>query len=349
MEIGVTGRPGSGKTTFAYYLNQLLPNSYFPDMDMLYHNRGHEKMMDSIGWRYVTAGINKEEADKSYEYIIELCKEKGIEIYGDLSLKEKASYSLSKLSFKYTREYLDREIPKNCDFVIMDFYLLPYLKEFSSLDCSVFLDVDSSIRYNHALKRMSKNEGKEFSKEERESRIRKMEEFEKKENINYNLINYDLILKNPSTLKDLEEEAKKLSLKILKKYSKAQINDMVKREYEYSLNKVIEPSNSFSFRRYAYNELKESFGEILIDKLFFLYENDLIDKEMFDLFLEKKIYAIKYYLDKNKTSLYLEEKTKEFSLELKENIEEFYKKDLIDKDLYNKLMKETKRFKKTIR
>jgi len=349
MRIGITGGPGSGKTTFSYYLTQLLPNCYSPDVDMIYHNRGQEKMMDTIGWRYVTAGTKEEEANKSYEYILKLCEERKIEINGDFSLKEKASYALSKLSFKYTKEYLDKEVPKNCDFVVLDFYLLPYLKEFCDLDYSVLLDVDASIRYDHALTRMSKNEGKSFSKEEKESRIKKMEEFEKKENVNYQIIKYDSILKNPSSLESLQNQAKRLALQILKKYSISQINDMLRREYDSYVNNVIEYSDSFSYKRYAYKELKESFGNSLISKLLFLYENNLMDEEMFALYLEKRIYAIKYYLDKNKASLYFEDKVKEFSQELKENITDLYEKDLIDKDFYNKLMKETKRFKKTAR
>ena len=349
MNIGITGRPGSGKTTLAYYLTQLLPNCYFPDVDMIYHLKAHEKMMDSIGWRYVTAGTNKEEANKAYKYILENCKEKGIEIQGDFSLKEKASYALSNLTFKYTQEYLYRDIPNNCDFVIIDFYLLPYLKKYCTLDYSIFLDVDSSIRFNHALERMSKNEGKQFSEKEKLERIKKMEEFENKENVNYQLINYDLVLKNPSSLSILQEEAKKLALQMLEKYSKEEISEMLIKEYEHGLKEIIEYSESISYKRYAYDSFKKNFDVNAVNKLMFLYEENLIDKEMFNLFLEKKMYAVKYYLNSVKKRFGYEEKVNELSSNLKENITDFYEEKLIDKDTYNNLIKECKKLKKTIR
>ena len=166
MRIGITGLPGSGKTTFAYYLAKLLPNCYLPDVDDIYHKFGKEKMMDSIGYKYIMAGILND-ANESYEYVLEFCKKAGIEINGEFTLKEKASYALTELSFKYTNEYIYREIPKNSDFVILDFYMLPYLEKYCGLDYSVLLDVDASIRYNNALARMSKNEGKQFSEEEK--------------------------------------------------------------------------------------------------------------------------------------------------------------------------------------
>lgn len=349
MNIGITGRPGSGKTTLSYYLYQLLPNSYMPDVDMLYHLKAHDKMMDGIGWRYVTAGVNKEEADKAYAYIIENCKEKGIEIKGDFSLKEKASYSLSNLTFKYTKEYIDREIPNNCDFIILDFYLLPYLKKYCDLDYSVFLDVDDSIRFNHALERMSKNEGKQFSGNEKLERIKKMKEFEDKENVNYQLINYDLVLKNPSSLLILQEEAKRLALQILGNYSKEEIQNMLLREYEYGKEQIIDSCDTTTYKRHAYEGLEKYFGSIAVNKLMFLYEESLIDNVMFKSFLEKKIYAIKYYLNTAKRTLRIEEKAKELSLNLKEDIASFYKNHLIDKDTYNNLMKECKTLNKTNR
>lgn len=351
MRIGITGKPGSGKTTLSYYLYQLLPNCYFPDMDMLYHNRGYEKMMNGIGWRYVTAGVsigkNSEEPNKSYEYILKLCKEKGIEIEGDFSLKEKASYALSKLAFKYTKEYLDKDTPKYCDFVILDFYLLPYLSEFCGLDYNVFLDVDSSIRYEHALNRMSENEGKEFSDGEKANRIKKMEEFEKKENVNYHLIDYDSILKNTSNLTELKTHAKNIALYLLQKYSKKEIKEMLVKEFDYYVKKIENASNSFSFKSYAYKELKDSFNDVLTNKLLFLYEENLIDKESFKIVLEKEIYGIKYYLSKTR---YIHENTlKEIFPSFKEKIIKFYKNNLIDKETYNKLIKELKCYKKTIR
>lgn len=349
MNIGITGRPGSGKTTLAYYLTQLLPNSYLPDVDMIYHLRAHDKMMDGIGWRYVTAGTNKEEANKAYEYILESCKEKGIEIQGDFSLKEKASYALSNLTFKYTEECLGRDIPKNCDFIIIDFYLLPYLNKFFELDYSVFLDVDTSIRFNHALERMSKNEGKQFSEEEKKERIRKMEEFENKENVNYQLINYDLVLKNPPSLLILQEEAKRLALEMLEKYSKEEKQNMLLREYEYGIEQVVDSCDSTAYKKYAYEGLKKYFGTIAVNKLMFLYEENLIDKEMFSLFLEKKMYAVKYYLNSSRKLLRFEEKLNELSLVLKEDVTSFYNKNLIDKDTYSTFIKECKKLKKALR
>ena len=81
----------------------------------------------------------------------------------------------------------------------------------------------------------------------------------------------------------------------------------------------------------------------------FLYEENLIDKEMFNLFLEKKMYAVKYYLNSVKKRFGYEEKVNELSSNLKENITDFYEEKIIDKDKYNNLIKECKKLKKTIR
>ena len=165
-------------------------------------------MMDGVGWKYVVEEKNIEETNKSFEYILNFCMERGIRINADFDLKQKASYALSKLAFKYTQEYLDNETPKNCDFIIFDFYLLPYLNEFCDSDYNILLDVDAATRYNRALIRMSKNVGKKFDEEEKAFRIKKMAEFEEKENVNYQLINYDLVLRNLSGLEDLQKNAR---------------------------------------------------------------------------------------------------------------------------------------------
>jgi len=174
MNIGITGLPGSGKSTLAYYLASYLPNCYVPDTDSIYYNMAMTKMNDELGWLYATAEGKKE----TYEYIINECLKKGINANKITDIEEKASVSLKMLNFLYTSNML-KSRTSQYNFVIIDFYLLPYLSDYHTIDYSILLNVEDSVRYENALKRMKNNEKREFSDDEKKRRIKKMIEFEK--------------------------------------------------------------------------------------------------------------------------------------------------------------------------
>ena len=176
-----------------------------------------------------------------------------------------------------------------------------------------------------------------------------MGDFERKEKVNYQLINYDLTLKNHSNLKCLQQEAEKLSLQILQKYSKFQIKEMLNKEYDRYINLIVAYSNTLFSKSDSSTLLEESFGDLLINKLFFLYENDLIEKEMFGIFLEKNVYAFKYYFNETNHLYSFQKSNIKFLEDLRENIIKLYKRDLINKDSYNKLIEEMKQLKKVSR
>ena len=157
MKIGVVGKPGSGKTTFANELSKFLPSSYVPNVDEMYA-RAKSKMQDIIGWRYYCE--DEELKGESIAYVLEELKKEGIIVDEVDDLDEKVKLGLSKLVFKYISDEIERTSSNKNEFVIVDFYMLANLEEFYPCDYIYLVHVDEKTRYERIISRIEKYIGK---------------------------------------------------------------------------------------------------------------------------------------------------------------------------------------------
>lgn len=62
---------------------------------------------------------------------------------------------------------------------------------------------------------------------------------------------------------------------------------MFEREIEFYTSKIADSSHYFLFKKNNYNEKNDLFNDTLINKLFFLFEENLIDKESYNKIIKK--------------------------------------------------------------
>ena len=181
--IGITGKSGSGKTTFASLLAQKL-NCKHIDIDSI----GHESLFqpeifDSLCDRF-GRGILDENGKVDRKRVGKVV----------FSQKEKME-ELTELTWGYMQKVIDEIVLKNDDIIILDWILLPNSKYWNMCDLKILVTFDENERRQKMLQRDNISE----------------EYLEKRESasLDYSTLEFDYIFENDykvETMKKIIEE-----------------------------------------------------------------------------------------------------------------------------------------------
>lgn len=177
--IGITGKSGSGKTTFAVSLAQKL-NCKYIDIDKI----GHEALFQQ-------------------EILDELCEKIGKEILeedgkvnrkkvGNIVFADRQKMDiLTDLTWGYMQKVLDSMLLKSDGIVILDWILLPNSKYWDKCDLKILVKSDDKQRKNKVLER-DKITSEYFDKRDSAS-------------LDYSEYKFDYIFENNYELDKIEE------------------------------------------------------------------------------------------------------------------------------------------------
>lgn len=179
--------------------------------------------------------INDENA-QMYKYILEIAETIRITINTELDIKQQIKIILQKINFYFTGLLLEQKIPADTDFIIIDFYLLPYLAEFCEIDFSIFIDTPTSLRHEYALNRIMNNKGNTLDKKEQNKTLEDMKLFDQTIKVDYTSFSYDYVFTNDKNKEVLIIEAKKVAIKLLRNYSSDDIKKILAKEIKGAIN-----------------------------------------------------------------------------------------------------------------
>jgi len=144
MVIGICGKSGCGKSTFARTLAKKYENSYLCDIDKIGHN---VLTIDEVKKDLVNAFGSSVLKDGTVDR-----KTLGKIVFSSYEEMEK----LNDITWKHMCIQLDNILEKNSDkLVILDWALLPKTKYFNMCDITILLDVPYEIRKERAMLRDS--------------------------------------------------------------------------------------------------------------------------------------------------------------------------------------------------
>lgn len=181
--IGITGKSGSGKTTFASLLSQKL-NCKYIDIDPIGHEALFQsEIFDSLCDRF-GRGILDENGKVDRKRVGKVV----------FSQKEKMD-ELTELTWGYMQKVIDEIVLKNDDIIILDWILLPNSKYWDMCDLKILVISDENERKQKILKRDNISE----------------EYLEKRESasFDYSTFEFDYIFENDykvETMKKMVEE-----------------------------------------------------------------------------------------------------------------------------------------------
>lgn len=170
MIIGICGKSGSGKSTLGRQLLELINNSVYLEMDKVGHyvlqvESAKEEIINTLGPSILT----ENDIDR---------KKVGNIIFSSKELYKK----YCEIVWGYIKVLTDEFIENNKDkVIILDGIALHETEYFNMCDIKILLDIPYEIRKERAIKRDNITEEKFDLRE--------------KANINYNLEDFDLILK----------------------------------------------------------------------------------------------------------------------------------------------------------
>ena len=193
--IGITGKSGSGKTTFASLLAQKL-NCKHIDIDPIGHEALFQpEIFDSLCEKF-GRGILDENGKVDRKRVGEVV----------FSQKQKMD-ELTELTWGYMQKILDEILIKNDDIIILDWILLPNSKYWKMCDLKILVTSDENERKQKILKRDNISE----------------EYLEKRESasFDYSTFEFDYIFENDykvETMKKIIEEIKEKNIHKLFKF-----------------------------------------------------------------------------------------------------------------------------------
>lgn len=168
MLIGICGKSGSGKTTFAIELKERLENSIHIKVDEIGHNvlllpKVKEELVNLYGNKIIKDNeINRKELSK---------------IVFD---SEKEMDNLTSITWKHMQEELNNIIEKNKDkIIILDWALLPKTDYLNKCKIKILFDISYEERKKRALLRDNIKE-EDFALREKAS-------------LNYNYNDFDIV------------------------------------------------------------------------------------------------------------------------------------------------------------
>jgi dephospho-CoA kinase len=171
MLISICGKSGSGKSTTAKMIIEMVPNSIHCDVDKI----GHESL---------TLTAVKEQLIKIFGEEVVVNGNVDRKKLGSLVFNSKDNMEkLSDITWPYMEEIIDNFINKNADKnVILDWILLPMTKYFNMSNIKILVDIPLAVRKERVLRRDNISE-ESFNAREKAS-------------IQYNNDEFDFIIKN---------------------------------------------------------------------------------------------------------------------------------------------------------
>lgn len=185
--IGITGKSGSGKTTFASLLSKKL-NCRHIDIDKI----GHQALFQP-------------------EILDTLCEKFGTEILdengnldrkkmGDIIFTQRHKMNeLSDLTWDYMKKTLDDILSQDDDFIVLEWILLPHSKYWKKCNSKILVTSEDGERKNRVLERDNISE-KYFDKRDSAS-------------IDYSPFEFDYILENDYQSQTMNKMIEKISAK----------------------------------------------------------------------------------------------------------------------------------------
>ena len=142
MVICICGKSGSGKTTIAKNLNNIIPNSIHIDIDTIGH-KSHldvnvkEKLINIFGNDIITNdNIDRKKLSKI--------------VFSNKDEMKKLEY----ITWEYMEKEIDNIIENNKNkIIILDWLLLPKTKYFNNNNFKILIDIPYKIRKERAMKR----------------------------------------------------------------------------------------------------------------------------------------------------------------------------------------------------
>ena len=183
--IGITGKSGSGKTTFASLLAKEL-NCKHIDIDKI----GHDAIFRP-------------------EILDNLCEKFGTEILdqnGNLDRKKMGDIvftqrhkmkELSDLTWEFMQQQLDSILSQDDETVVLEWILLPHSRYWQKCDCKILVTSDDSIRKNKVMERDNISE----------------EYFKKRDSasIDYSKVSFDYIFENDYQTQTMKKMLNRIS------------------------------------------------------------------------------------------------------------------------------------------
>jgi len=178
MIICICGKSGSGKSTIARKLNDLIPNSIHIDVDIIGH-KSHfdkevkQKLINTFG----NVIITDENIDR---------KKLGKIVFSNKEDMKK----LEDITWVYMESEIDKIIDTNKDkIIILDWVLLPKTKYFNNSNFKVLVDVPYEIRKARAIRRDNISE--------------EVFDLREKASIDYDINCFDYVINNDRDIKRL--------------------------------------------------------------------------------------------------------------------------------------------------
>ena len=142
MVICICGKSGSGKTTIAKNLNNIIPNSIHIDIDTIGHKsyldaNVKEKLINTFGNGIITNdNIDRKKLSKI--------------VFSNKDEMKK----LEQITWEYMEKEIDNIIDNNKNkIIILDWLLLPKTKYFNNNNFKILVDIPYEIRKERAMKR----------------------------------------------------------------------------------------------------------------------------------------------------------------------------------------------------